>query len=154
MQGAFDDGRIVGGAGAFPLDLSVPGGSLPCGGVTLVGVYPTHRRRGALRALMRAQLDDIHERGEPISALWASEAPIYGRYGYGLASFSGEIEVMSERNEFAVPLERRGTVRLVEADEAAQLFPPVLARVRRERPGMFARTGAWWRTRTSADPPE
>ena len=61
---------------------------------------------------------------------------------------------MRERNEFAVPLERRGTVRLVEADEAAQLFPPVLARVRRERPGMFARTGAWWRTRTIADPPE
>jgi predicted acetyltransferase len=46
MHAAFDDGEIVGGAGAFSFDLSVPGGSLPCAGVTVVGVFPTHRRRG------------------------------------------------------------------------------------------------------------
>src|SRR5437868_13738433 len=116
MQGAFDDGRVVGGAGAFPLDLSVPGGSLPCGGVTAVGVYPTHRRRGALRAMMRAQIDDIHERGEPIAALWASEAPIYGRYGYGLASFSGEIELIKERNQYAAPFDAACRIRLAEKE--------------------------------------
>jgi predicted acetyltransferase len=151
MHAAFDDGRIVGGAGAFPFDLSVPGGSVPCGGVTAVGVFPTHRRRGALRAMMRAQLDDIHERGEPIAGLWSSEAPIYGRFGYGLASFSGEIELMRERNQFDAPFEPRGTVRLIDADEAAQLYPPVWESVRAERPGMFARTETWWRTRTVAD---
>src|SRR4051794_5410858 len=73
MHAGFEEGRVVGGAGAFTFELSVPGGQVPCGGVTVVGVYPTHRRRGALRALMRAQLDDVHERGEPIAALWASE---------------------------------------------------------------------------------
>src|SRR5437868_5640303 len=93
MHAAFDDGEIVGGAGAFPFQLSVPGGSLPCGGVTVVGVYPTHRRRGVLRAMMRAQLDDVHARGEPLAALWASEAQIYGRYGYGMASLQGEVEI-------------------------------------------------------------
>src|SRR5690348_14476888 len=70
---AFDEGEIVGGAGSFPFELSVPGGALPCAGVTIVGVYPTHRRRGVLRAMMDGQLRDIHERGEPIAALWASE---------------------------------------------------------------------------------
>ena len=81
--------QIVGGAGAFPFELSVPGGTLPCGGVTVVGVSPTHRRRGVLRTMMDAQLRDIHERGEPIAALWASEETIYGRFGYGIAAWCG-----------------------------------------------------------------
>jgi predicted acetyltransferase len=81
MHAAFEDGQIVGGAGAFPFELSVPGGSLPCAGVTAVGVHPTHRRRGVLRSMMDSQLRDVHERGEPIAALWASEETIYGRFG-------------------------------------------------------------------------
>src|SRR5215467_8892589 len=52
MHAAFEDGAIVGGAGAFTYELSVPGGALGCGGVSVVGVYPTHRRRGVLRAMM------------------------------------------------------------------------------------------------------
>src|SRR5215212_4252713 len=94
MHAAWEDGRIVGGAGAFSYDLSVPGGAtVRSGGVTVVGVQPTHRRRGVLRAMMRAQLDDIRARGEPVSWLWASEAPIYTRFGYGLASLIGDIEL-------------------------------------------------------------
>lgn len=73
MHAAWSDGTIVGGAGAFDFNLTVPGGDLRTAGVTVVGVLPTHRRRGVLRALMRAQLDDAHERGEPLAALWASE---------------------------------------------------------------------------------
>ena len=78
--------EIVGGAGAFPFELSIPGGRLPCAGVTVVGVLPTHRRRGILNRMMRAQLADARERGEPIAALWASEETIYGQFGYGLAT--------------------------------------------------------------------
>ncbi|HLB19102.1 MAG TPA: GNAT family N-acetyltransferase, partial [Gaiellaceae bacterium] len=91
MYGAWSNGAVVGGAGSFPFDLTVPGGALPTAGVTVVGVLPTHRRQGVLRAMMRAQLDDAHEHGEPLAALWASEESIYGRFGYGLASFCGEI---------------------------------------------------------------
>jgi len=69
---ARDDGKIVGGAGAFPFELSVPGASVPCAGTTVIGVWPTHRRRGALRAMMRAHLDQAHQLGEPLAALWAS----------------------------------------------------------------------------------
>src|SRR5262245_45479102 len=63
MHAAWENGSIVGGAGAFAFDLTVPGGGLPTAGVSVVGVYPTHRRRGVLRSLMRAQLDAAHERG-------------------------------------------------------------------------------------------
>jgi predicted acetyltransferase len=152
MHAAFEDGAIVGGAGAFPFEMSVPGGEVRCGGVTVVGVYPTHRRRGALRAMMDAQLRDIHERGEPIAALWASEETIYGRYGYGIASWMGDMELPREWASFGEPLERRGRTRFVEPDEAAPLIAPVWEELMRQRPGVFRRTEPWWRLRVTRVP--
>jgi predicted acetyltransferase len=147
MHAAFEDGQIVGGAGAFPFELSVPGGSLPCGGITAVGVQPTHRRRGVLRSMMDAQLRDIHDRGEPIAALWASEETIYGRFGYGIAAWAGDLHVPHEWDAFAEPLELGGTTRFVTPDEALELFPPIYDAVRRERPGMTSRSETWWNDR-------
>ena len=154
MHAAWSDGSIVGGAGAFQFDLSVPGGDLPTAGITVVGVAPTHRRRGVMRALMRTQLDEAHERGEPLAALWASEETIYGRFGFGLASFCGEITLAHEHAAFAAPVEPAGTLRLIDADEALETIPPVFDRVRRVWPGMFSRNGVWWENRELADPAE
>src|SRR3954469_11755987 len=152
MHAAFEDDEIVGGAGAFPFDMSVPGGSLPCGGVTVVGGYPTHRRRGVWRALMDAQLADIHERGEPIAALWASEETIYGRFGYGIASWCGEVSLAHEYTAFATTAEPSGTMRLIEPEEALELLPAVYERVRLQWPGMFSRNRLWWEHREVDDP--
>ena len=152
MLAAFVEGAIVGGAGAFTFDLTVPGGMLPCAGVTIVGVLPTHRRRGILRAMMRAQLDDVRERGEPLALLWASEAAIYRRFGYGLASLSAAIEVPRERTAFREPLEPAGRLRHVGFDEALELFPQAYDRVQRATPGMFARGRSWWEARRLYDP--
>jgi predicted acetyltransferase len=154
MLCAYDNGRIIGGTGGFPFELSVPGGSVRCAGTTAVGVSPTHRRRGAMRAMMREHLQQAHELGDSISALWASEETIYGRYGYGRAAFAGEISVPRERAAFAAPLERRGTVRLIDADEAARTFPPLYDRFRAQRPGAFSRTPEWWTLRLLHDQPE
>jgi predicted acetyltransferase len=154
MHAAFAGDEIVGGAGAFTFDLSVPGGSLPCAGVSVVGTYPTHRRRGVLSAMMRAQLDDVHRRGEPIAALWSSEETIYGRYGYGIASWVGEVAIRREDSAFALPLERRGQARFVTQEEAKALFPPVWEALFAERPGVFARTEAWWAARRLRIPDE
>ena len=112
MHAVFDDGEIVAGAGAYPFGLTVPGGTLPCAGVTVVGVLPSHRRRGLLRRMMDAQLDDVRERGEPIAALWASEETIYGRYGYGLASLG--LYANAERDAVRVAGERTSSARLVD----------------------------------------
>lgn len=154
MHAAFDDGSVVGGAGAFDFELTVPGGPMRCAGVTVVGVYPTARRRGVLTAMMRAQLDDVRERGEPIAALWASEERIYGRYGYGMASFAGEIKVERERAGFALPFEPAHRIRFVDADDALELFPPVWDAVCAATPGMFARSRDWWELRVLRDPPD
>jgi predicted acetyltransferase len=154
MHAAWSDGTVVGGAAAFTFNVAVPGGDLPTAGVSVVGVYPTHRRRGVLRALMRAQLDDVHERGEPLAALWASEEPIYGRFGYGLASFCGEITLAREYTTFAQPFEPEGTLRLFEPDEALEVLPPVFERIRHDWPGMFSRNRLWWEHREIDDPEE
>ena len=152
MHAAWQDGTAVGGAGAFPFDLTVPGGRVRAAGVTVVGVLPTHRRRGILRSMMRAQLDDVHERGEPVACLWASEGTIYGRFGYGLASLAGEIELARDRAAFAQPLEPGGRLRLVDAQEAAEALPRIYDRVAAETPGMFARSRDWWDVRLLSDP--
>lgn len=119
--------------------------------MTVVGVLPTHRRRGILSGMMRYQLDEIHERGEPLAALWASEAPIYGRYGYGLASLAGELEIRRDRAAFAFPFEQRGLTRLLGLDDALARFPAVYDRAAAETPGMFARPPDWWRRRVLPD---
>jgi predicted acetyltransferase len=155
MHAAFDGHAIVGGAGAFSLRLTVPGGGvLPCAGTTVVGVLPTHRRRGILRSMMRAHLDDARERGEVLAALWASEEAIYGRYGYGLASLSLQFEIDKTHNAFRPGFEPVGRVRLVEAADAATLMPPVYDAVRSTTPGMYERAQSWWEHRIIGDPPE
>lgn len=154
VHATFDGDRIVGGAGAFPFELTVPGGSVRCAGVTVVGVLPTHRRRGILTAMMRAQLDDVRERGEPVAALWASEEVIYRRFGYGLASLSCTIDVPSGYAALRHPPDGRASLRLVPLDAAKEEIAPVYDRVRAVRPGMFARTDTWWETRNLPDPPE
>ena len=83
---AFEGGRIVGTTGALGYQMTVPGGAiLATAGVTLATVLPTHRRRGLLSAMMHRHLLDARERGQVLAALWASEEPIYGRYGFGEA---------------------------------------------------------------------
>ena len=147
VHAAWDGDRIIGGAGAFTYRLSVPGGAVPAAGVTIVGVLPTHRRRGVLTALMREQLDDCRSRGEAVAYLWASESAIYPRFGYGLAALFGELKLARERTAFAQPFEPRGTIRLVDLEEAARAFPPLYEEVFAQRPGMFSRSQSWWEGR-------
>jgi len=154
MHAAFDGERVIGGAGAFSFRMSVPGGgSVPAGGITAVGVLPTHRRRGVLTSMMRAQLDDCRARGDVAAFLWASEATIYGRFGYGLASRMGSMTLERDRARLAQQFEPRGTVRLVDLEEAARTFPPLYEQVFATRPGMASRSKEWWETRKLFDNP-
>ena len=152
MHAAWEKGYAVGGAGAFPFMLTVPGGRVAAAGVTAVAVLPTHRRRGVLRALMRAQLDACRERGESVAYLWATEDTIYGRFGYGLASFAAEIDLPRERAAYSASFGPAGTARVVALSEAESVVAPVYEQVAAETPGMFARSSAWWQARTLPDP--
>ncbi len=149
---ASDGDAVAGSASVFPFEMSIPGGFVRAAGVTLVGVLPTHRRRGILRSLMRAQIDDIHERGEPVAYLWASEDALYGRYGYGVASFTGSIELQRDRSAFYRDFEPAGRIRVLTADEAVEPFSEIQRRAAAQHPGMFVRTREWWLSRRLADP--
>ena len=150
--GAFDDGRPVGFSASYEFDLTVPGGAaVPTAGVTWVAVLPTHRRSGVLRASMEQLFRDARDHGEPLAALYASEAAIYGRFGYGVAAHWLTLDAESRRIGFRDDPGRRGSVRLVGEDEAFERFPPLFESVRRERPGMISRSEHWWRRHRLAD---
>jgi len=152
LHAAWDGARVVAGAGAFPFVLAVPGGRVRAAGVTVVGVLPSHRRRGILTALMRAQLDACRDNGEPVAYLWPSEEAIYGRFGYGLASLAAEIDFARDRSGYSARAEPFGETRLVPLAEAEPLTAPIWERVAAVTPGMFTRSSAWWQARTLADP--
>ncbi|MFJ8658923.1 GNAT family N-acetyltransferase [Streptomyces sp. NPDC093795] len=145
--GTWDGDLPVGTAGAFSFGLTVPGGAtVPAAGVTMVSVAGTHRRRGILTAMMRRQLEDVRAWGEPLAVLTASEAEIYGRFGYGAASYSAHATIHTDRVRLTVP---EGTdavgLRAVDPVEASGACEAVYARLVPTRPGMLARRPGWER---------
>ncbi|HEX2051282.1 MAG TPA: GNAT family N-acetyltransferase [Actinomycetota bacterium] len=145
LHAAFDGDDVVGTAAAFSFELSVPGGAVPAAGVSLVGVLPSHRRRGLLTRMMRAQLDDARARGDAVAILFASEGPIYQRYGYGVASFHTALDLdrhgMTVRGEPDPP----GGWRVVHSPmSVVDALSAVYDDVRGATAGMFGRSRAWW----------
>jgi predicted acetyltransferase len=138
-------GALVATATSFPSDLAVPGGAvLPMAAVTRVGVRADHTRRGLLTAMMRAQLDDAAARGEPVATLRASEARIYGRFGYGVATRGRSVRVRADATLFRAEAPRGGTVRLLERGEIVPVLREVHARIALRRAGGITRTEGWW----------
>ena len=161
---AFDGQDLVGTANAYSFRMTVPGGALPVAGVSFVSVRPTHRRRGILSSMMAYQLSGLAEGGEAVAALFASEAGIYGRFGYGMASMAtrfrvrrGEVKIGSgvppgaagaaTAGAAAAGAAAAGPVRLRETSldplpaELAKVYDQILP----ARPGLQARDDRWWR---------
>ncbi|MFJ7147699.1 GNAT family N-acetyltransferase [Streptomyces sp. NPDC100445] len=143
----WDGDAIVGTAGAFSFRMTVPGGAaVPAAGVTMVGVAATHRRRGVLTSMMRRQLDDVRALGEPLAVLTASEPAIYGRFGYGAATFRVGAEIDTARVTLAVP---PGTdevrLRYAEPADVLDACEAVYAALVPLRPGMLVRQPGWER---------
>jgi len=149
---AYDAERPVGTTTSFPFQLTVPGGELAAGGVTWVGVLPSHRRRGILRELMKRQLEDLRDRGEPLAILYASEPLIYGRFGYGVAAPSVSMDGETARFSYRDDPGPTGAVRIVDTAEALQLLPQVYDSVRRDVPGFVSRGSDVWELTRLADP--
>ena len=129
LVGAWDDDQLVGTAAGFDMRLTVPGGArLPCSGVSLVTVAPTHRRRGLLRAMMRWLFEQAAERGDPVAALYASEGTIYPRFGYGVAAPAVDIVLRGTATAIlGEPSSRR--LRLIDRPAAADVLPRIHDRV-------------------------
>ncbi|WP_275408796.1 GNAT family N-acetyltransferase [Micromonospora qiuiae] len=141
-----DGADLVATTAAFTRELTVPGGGIPAAHVSMVGVAPTHRRRGLLTAMMRRQLRDIHDAGrEPVAVLWASEGRIYPRFGYGLASQRALITAETAELRMPAPTTDEGRLRLDRPADRQPDLARVYDRARADRPGWSARDDRWWR---------
>ncbi len=142
---AYEGASLVGTAGAWPFEMVVPGGArIPTAGVTAVGVLPTHTRRGILTSLMRAQLTDAAELGQPVAILGATESVIYGRFGYGLGTTAAGLKIAKRHSVFATAVEDPGRLRLVSRADALDIFPTVFEQHSRVRPGSINRPDYRW----------
>jgi predicted acetyltransferase len=142
---AFEGRDLVGMAHYLDLRLTVPGGAvLPMAGVTIVGVAPTHRRRGILRAMYTELHNRIADARYPVAGLTASEGGIYGRFGYGPATIEQVFTVDRRFARFRDDAPDPGGVRMItpadHRDELAEIFE----RWRLQTPGGLARPSALW----------
>ncbi len=156
--GAFVDGQLVGTADAAGSGLTLPGGAIvDHAAVSHIGVLPSFTRRGIASDLISRQLHDIASQGEVVATLRASEARIYGRFGYGVASCSHTVEVATGRATLRPEVGQGGPVRLLDPDEAWEALPWIYTANRPARPGTLGRPAVWWqslrlRTQSSVGP--
>jgi predicted acetyltransferase len=141
---AFDVDKIVGTFRTWATELTVPGCARISGAaVTNVTVLPTHRRRGILSAMVAAEHEAIRERGEAVGLLWASEYPIYGRFGYGPACRDTILSIDTKRTSFHG--EPTGRVELVKPDATSRdAIKAVFEAWRVRQPGEIRRREFGW----------
>ncbi len=83
---AVEDGKLLSSFCAIPFTMRANGNAVPLAGVSTIGTFPEYRRRGLARRIHTQAFADMRDRGQMVAALWASQAAIYQRYGYALAS--------------------------------------------------------------------
>ena len=136
---AYDGDRIIATLRTFGTEMTVPGGGvLSADAVTNVATTPTHRRRGALTAMMTASLQAAAQRGDAISILIAARWRIYGRYGYGPATELAEYSIDTGIADFGAP-RREGVVDYVDTATGYALLPALFDRFRRVQSGAISR---------------
>ncbi|PRZ05761.1 putative acetyltransferase [Isoptericola sp. CG 20/1183] len=150
---AAPDGGLAALHASYPFSrFPVPGGTLPTAGLTWVGVHPQHRRRGIATAMIDLHLARCRERGEPLSALFAAEYPIYGRFGYGKAADDVRLTVPRGAALRDVPGAAEHTVRIEHADRGRHAaLVDTVHRVAGESVGGTGINRPGWATRESAE---
>ena len=142
--GVFEGSNIIGGCQAHRLEMSIPGGTSAVAGVANVAVQPTHTRQGVMSRMMQRQMNDIHEWGEPLAVLFASESAIYGRFGYGVGTVHESWQIDRPYNAYARKYESPGRIVFVDPDDAVKELPEVYRRGTAGRPGVFPKPPYKW----------
>lgn len=89
------DGRVDACLRRIEMGQYFGGRSVPMIGIAGVAVAPEARGGGLARWMMQRALEEMYERGEPLSALYASTQPLYRQVGY---------EQAGHRLSFTVPM--------------------------------------------------
>ena len=142
--GAFDGPDLVGVTERFPFEMTVPGGTVTTACIGGLSVLPSHRRRGFLTGMMKRHLAAAHDRGLPVSTLGATEAPIYGRFGYGIAAEHEDWEIDRHRTAFRRDYRWDGSLRMVKTERAKEVFPAAYRSATADRAGVIQPPKPWW----------
>ena len=128
----------VGTVNSWVAPLTVPGGErVDAWAISSVTVAPTHRRRGIATALLGSELRTAHRLGVPLAILTVSESVIYGRWGFGPATFVSEWRVDTKRVRWA-GADTPGRLAFTEPDAYRETATAVLEKVMASRPGEIA----------------
>ncbi|MGA1838764.1 GNAT family N-acetyltransferase [Herbiconiux sp. 11R-BC] len=111
--------------------------------ISCVTVRPTHRRQGILRRVMTDDLDRAVEAGYAVAALTVSEATIYRRFGFGVATQVHTVTVATDAR-FRLLVSPRGRCELVDARELVRLGPEIFAGFHAAQPGSVDRQSKHW----------
>ena len=148
---AFDGRRLVSSFSTIPFTMRANGAALPIGGVSAVGTLPEYRRRGLVRRIMTQALADMRDAGRPVATLWASQAAIYQRFGYAMASVLRSYAVDTVDIDFHDRDDGGGRVERLDRASGYDLIKQVYIRFIAERMGYLHRARALWLHHTFED---
>lgn len=141
-------GRIIGGLGVYRMGQWFGGRSVPCGGVSAVGIAPEVRGQGAAKFALTSLLQELHTDGTPIASLYPSTQRLYRSVGF---------EQAGSRCRYRLPLsfvnrnDRELPMTPVPGDDCEPFLAIANERARRTN-GNLARTpGMWQRIRQHPD---
>lgn len=151
---AVEGERVVGHSASMGMTLTVPGErTVPACGISAVGVAPTHRRRGILRAMYTEQHRRTEAAGLPVTIFTASRATIYGRFGYAPTVRHNAITIDRRFAEFLPSAPDPGGVTVEVPQNVTEQVKSIYDRWRRQTPGAQLRPETSWAQRFS-DPPQ
>jgi predicted acetyltransferase len=151
---AFEGERLATTYAAWPLTMRFDGNAVPIAGVTCVSTNPIDRRKGYLRKIMETDFARLKEaKQQPWAVLYASQAAIYQRFGYGIVSTHYRYSIDPRYIRFAFDAEVPGRLREVSKDDDFGLLVDLYRRFREDRTGYVHRGKAMWEANVLAKPP-
>lgn len=141
---AFDGAKMAASFSAVPFTMRANGAAVALAGVSTVGTLPQYRRQGLVRRITNQAFKDMRERGQAVAALWASQAAIYQRYGYAMASVLRHYRVDTADIAFFDGDEGGSRVELTDAASSYEDFKRVYIRFIERRMGYLHRARALW----------
>lgn len=142
--GAFEDGELTAFMHVIPRRMRINGGSVGFGAVSPVASSALHRRKGHAAALLRQSLQQMKERGQPLSGLYTPHPALYRRYGWEVAGGRRTYEFNPKDLELTHQPSQRGRLRHVTVEDWQRL-DAIHRRYAGDANGPFERDELWWR---------
>lgn len=141
--GAFLNEKLSAQVMTYPLEISFLGQKIKMGGVAYVATFPENRRGGFIRALMRASLNEMKDKGQLVSYLHPFDIPFYQKFGFDLVA--NEVSATLVLKNLMQRSSGQGSIVRTSANQS--LFSEVKAvyeTYANQHHGMLIRDDAWW----------